>query len=88
MKKIIVCMICICIALAGCGKEKSVVKEAIQVCLTINDENFDREYNGLLDAMQNLGVKEGTIVTLNQADKFEKDDMVINMIPVNMYLKA
>ena len=30
MKKIIVCMICICIALAGCGKEKSVVKEKKQ----------------------------------------------------------
>ena len=30
MKKIIVCMICICIALVGCGKEKSVVKEKKQ----------------------------------------------------------
>lgn len=30
MKKIIVCMICICIALAGCRKEKSVVKEKKQ----------------------------------------------------------
>ena len=30
MKKIIVCMICICIALAGCRKEKSLVKEKKQ----------------------------------------------------------
>ena len=30
MKKIIVCMLCICIALAGCGKEKNVVKEKKQ----------------------------------------------------------
>ncbi|MBF0648755.1 ATP-binding protein [Dysgonomonas sp. GY75] len=62
--------------------EKSTVKEAIQVCLTINDENFDREYNGLLGAMQNLGLKEGCIVTLNQGDTFEKDGMIIKMIPV------
>lgn len=27
--------------------EKNAVKEAIQVCLTINDENFNREYTGL-----------------------------------------
>ncbi|TFD93765.1 ATP-binding protein [Dysgonomonas capnocytophagoides] len=67
--------------------EKNTIKEAIQVCLTINDENFDREYNGLLEAMQNLSLKEGTIVTLNQSDRFEKDDMVINMIPVHEYLE-
>lgn len=61
--------------------EKNAVKEAIQVCLTVNDENFDREYNGLLGAMQNLGLKEGCIVTLNQSDLFEIDDMTIKMVP-------
>ena len=61
--------------------EKSAVKEAIRVCLTVNDENFDREYNGLLGAMQNLGLKEGCIVTLNQSDLFEIDDMTIKMVP-------
>lgn len=66
--------------------EKNTVKEAIQVCLTVNDENFDREYNGLLGAMQNLGLKEGNIVTINQSDIFEKDGMVIKMIPANEFL--
>lgn len=61
--------------------EKNTVKEAIQVCLTITNENFDREYNGLLEAVQNLGLKQGTIVTLNQSDRFEKDDIIIRMIP-------
>ena len=67
--------------------EKNAVKKAIQVCLTINDENFDREYNGLLEAMQNLDLKEGSIITLNQSDTFEKDDMVIKMIPVSEYFE-
>jgi len=62
--------------------EKNAVKEVIQVCLTVNDENFDREYNGLLGAMQNLGLKEGSIITLNQSDTFEKGGMIIKMIPV------
>lgn len=67
--------------------EKSVVKEAIQVCLTIDDENFEREYDGLLVAMQNLGIKEGSIVTLNQSDTFEKDGMTISMIPAHVFFQ-
>lgn len=66
--------------------EKSAVKEAIQVCLHINDENFDREYNGLLEAMQNLGLTEGSIVTLNQSDTFEKEGKIIKMIPVHLFV--
>lgn len=67
--------------------EKNIVKEAIQVCLTIDDENFDREYNGLLEAMQNLGLKEGNIITLNQSDIFERDGMVIKMTPASEFLE-
>jgi predicted AAA+ superfamily ATPase len=66
--------------------EKNVVKEAIQVCLTVNDENFDREYNGLSEAMQNLGVKEGCIVTLNQRDTFKIGNGHIQMIPAYEFL--
>ena len=67
--------------------EKNTVKEVVQVCLTVNDENFDREYAGLLEAVQNLGIKEGTIVTLNQSDIFEKDNMIIRMIPAHKFLE-
>lgn len=67
--------------------EKNFVKEAIQVCLTINDENFDREYDGLSEAMQNLNINEGTIVTLNQSDTFEKNGLIIKMIPAYIFLE-
>lgn len=63
--------------------EKNTVKEAIQVCLNVNDENFNREYNGLHSAMLNLGLNEGTIVTLNQKDTFEKDGLTIRMVPAH-----
>ncbi len=66
--------------------EKNAVKEAIQVCLAINDENFEREYNGLLEAMQNLGLKEGSIITLTQSDRFEREGLVIKMIPAHVFL--
>lgn len=66
--------------------EKGAVKEAIQVCLTVNDENMDREYRGLLVAMLHLGLKEGSIITLNQSDIFEKGEMIIRMIPACEFL--
>lgn len=68
--------------------EKNVVKKAIQVCLKVDDENFTREYNGLLTAMQHLGLKEGSIITLNQSDTFESDDKTIRMIPASEYLNT
>jgi len=61
--------------------ENNVATQVIQICLNINDENFGREYNGLLEAMQQLGLKNGTIVTLEQRDKFEIEDYVITMVP-------
>ncbi|MCG6191146.1 ATP-binding protein [Maribellus maritimus] len=67
--------------------EKNAVKEVVQVCLTINDENFAREYNGLLEAMQNIGIEEGSIVTFNQSDTFEKEGMIIKMFPVREFLE-
>jgi hypothetical protein len=68
--------------------EKSTVKEAVQACLTINDDNFQLEFNGLLEAIQNLNLNEGTIVTLNQCDSFEKVGKVVNIIPAEEYFST
>lgn len=68
--------------------EKNEVKAAIQVCLTLNDENFEREYRSLTEAMQNLNLKEGLIITLNQKDHFENNDMVIKVIPAYEFLTS
>ncbi len=67
--------------------EKNVVKDAIQVCLTIDDENFEREYDGVLEAMRTLKLKEGSIITLNQSDIFEKEGMTIRMIPAHVFFE-
>lgn len=67
--------------------EKNAVREAIQVCLRVDDENFEREYNGLLEAMDNLGLSEGVIVTMNQRDRFEIDGKVIRMVPAYEFLE-
>jgi predicted AAA+ superfamily ATPase len=61
-------------------------KMAIQVCAHIDDLNFDREYNGLIEAMQSLSLMEGVIITLNQTDKFENEGLTVRMIPAYKYL--
>lgn len=62
-------------------KEKNEVTQVIQVCYHINDDNFDREYKGLLEAMKFFNLTEGTIVTFNQIDVFEKDGFTVRLVP-------
>jgi len=59
---------------------------ALQVCLDLNPDNIDREIEGLLSALEELKLKEGSIVTLDQEDRFEKAGRVINVIPCHEYL--
>jgi predicted AAA+ superfamily ATPase len=65
--------------------EKNTVTKAIQVCLKITDENFEREYNGLKEAMQSFQLSHGHIITLNQSDKFVENEMTIELVPANVF---
>jgi predicted AAA+ superfamily ATPase len=61
---------------------KGKVNQLIQVCFEITDENFEREYQGLLNAMKFFDHKVGFIVTMNQKDEFQKDGFTVRMAPV------
>lgn len=65
--------------------EKGKIVQAVQVCYTIDDFNFEREYSGLVAALHYFKVNHGFIVTLNQEDIFEKDGLTIEMIPAYKY---
>lgn len=65
--------------------EKGKILQAVQVCYTIDDFNFEREYSGLVAALHYFKVNHGFIVTLNQEDIFEKDGLTIEMIPAYKY---
>ena len=54
---------------------------AIQVCWKVTPENMTREMDGLRDAMEFFDLTEGTIVTLDQRDLFEKDGKTIHLVP-------
>ncbi len=50
-------------------KDKGKIIKAVQVCYSITEDNKEREISGLQEAMKELKLKKGTIVTLNQDDK-------------------
>ncbi|GAB4367722.1 MAG: ATP-binding protein [Calditrichia bacterium] len=52
-------------------KEEGKIKQAIQVCFQLNEDNVKREMKGLREAMQATGATEGMIVTLDQRDELE-----------------
>jgi hypothetical protein len=53
---------------------------AIQVCFELNDENMRRETNGLLEALTELNLDKGYIITSNQDDVLIMDNKTIELV--------
>lgn len=66
--------------------DKGKAARAVQVCYRIEDTNFDREYNGLLEAMRFFKLSEGVIITIEQKDRFEKEGYTIELVPAHEYM--
>ena len=61
--------------------QKNIPTIAYQVCYELNRENETREINGLLQAMQQLHIDKGYILTANQSDIIIKDGQRIEVLP-------
>lgn len=67
-------------------KEKDKITKAFQVCFDFNEDNKDREINGLLEALEKFNLKEGIILTYKQDDEFRIKDKKIKVLPVWRWL--
>ncbi len=67
-------------------KEKEKITQAMQVCFNFNEENKDREINGLLEALKEFKLKQGIILTYSQEDNFEIEGKKIKLVPVWKWL--
>ena len=67
-------------------KEKDKIIEVIQVCWEINEENKEREVNGLKEAMKKFKLDEGLILTFNQEDNFQIENNKISVLPAWKWL--
>lgn len=68
--------------------KRSIKPLAIQVCYSLAPDNLERELAGLYQAMRVLKIKEGTIVTLNQKDKFTTNGLTAHVVPAYEYLSG
>ena len=60
---------------------------AYQVCFELNEDNRDREVNGLIEALNYLKQKVGFILTLDQHDELELNSKKIIVKPVFTWMK-
>jgi hypothetical protein len=67
-------------------KEKDKITHVFQVCFDLNEENKDREINGLIEALEKFDLKEGIILTYKQEDEFKVKDKKIKVLPVWKWL--
>ncbi len=56
-----------------------------QACWQLNQENLDRELNGIIEAMDFFNFKTGQMITFEQHDVFEIDDKTITAIPYHVW---
>lgn len=61
------------------GKDKAI--QAIQVCGNLQQDNLEKELNGLFEALEFFEFSRGTMVTMNQTDRFERNGKVIDVVP-------
>lgn len=66
--------------------EKGTVRKVVQVCYDLNHDNVDRELKGLFEAIAHFGLNEGTLVTFNQTDEFEREGTKALVVPAHQYL--
>jgi predicted AAA+ superfamily ATPase len=67
-------------------REGTKIKQALQVCYEISDENRTREYDGLLEAMDAFQLSAGLILTYDQEDDETIDDKKVSIRPVWKWL--
>jgi|SRR3989344_4733932 len=67
-------------------KEKDKITQVIQVCFDLNEDNKDREINGVMEAMDKFNLKDGLILTYNQEDEFKIKDKKIKVLPAWRWL--
>ena len=66
--------------------ENREITKAVQVCWELNDQNREREFGGLLEAMEKFKLYEGLILTHDQEEKKTMGGKKITVMPVFKWL--
>jgi predicted AAA+ superfamily ATPase len=64
------------------------VEMLIQVCYSLNQDNLDRELNGLVKAMKFFNCSNGKIITFSEKDKITVEGYSIDVIPAYKFMTS
>ncbi|MFW6025452.1 MAG: ATP-binding protein [Candidatus Woesearchaeota archaeon] len=67
-------------------KDGNDINQAYQICYSLNDENRDREVEGLFDALKSYNLDEGIILTYDQKEEISYKNKKMKVIPVWFWL--
>ena len=67
-------------------KEGTKIKQVLQACYELSEDNKNREISGLIEALEKFNLRQGLIITLNQDDEFEVKGRKIIVKPVWKWL--
>jgi len=67
-------------------RDRNKITMAIQVCYKLDSDNKEREFNGLVEAMKEVDLDEGIILTYDQEDRFEIEKKRIIVKPIWKWL--
>lgn len=68
--------------------ERAKAPALYQVCWQLNNDNLDREISGLTEAMDFFKLKEGWVITYDQADHFTIGNKKVTVIPFHEWALA
>jgi predicted AAA+ superfamily ATPase len=67
-------------------KDGAKIVQAVQSCYELNEDNKERELNGISEAVKKFKLKEGLILTYNQTDDFDIRGIKVKVMPVWKWL--
>ena len=67
-------------------RDRNKIIMAIQICYNLNADNKEREFNGLVEALKEVDLDEGLILTYDQEDTFKIEKKKIIVKPVWKWL--
>ncbi len=67
-------------------KDRKKIIMAVQVCYAITEKNRERETRGLLEAMDEFGLKQGLVLTSDQEDEMSMGKKMVVIKPVWKWL--
>jgi len=74
---------CDFVAISGSGR----ITNVIQVCSDLSDPlTLSREVKGISKTCKRSGVSQGTIITYDQQNKIEEDGLIIDLVPLPVFI--